>query len=609
MNRFATFAIVVVALAVIAVGCGGATPAAAPAPAPTGAPVIQTVIVGGTPQVQIITATPPPTSAPGMNTDTLYYDLGNSDVPTIDPSLATDTTSVQVDEEFFGGLTRQNDETAAPEPNLATKWDISADGKTFTFHMRNDVPWVKYNQATKKVEQVMDDDGNPRMVTAFDVVYGTKRTLDPRTASQYAYVLTYVEGADAYNQADTTKLSGAEIDKLGDAVGVRAVDTYTVEYKTKDPSSFFVQIAGMWVNYAEPSWLISAQKDRWTEPGIIQTYGPYTLKEWVHDDHMVWVANPFWPGSDSAPKPKIQNIYMYMLDATPAQANYESGKLDVNQGWVPLSDMDRIKADPVLSKELSILPSTCTYYYGFNVTKKPFDNQKVRMAFSEAVDRQSLIDNVLKGGQEPAQWFARPGIAAAPTMKDHPDLGVKFNAADAKKQLADAGFPNGAGLPPITLAYNTNEGHKKIAEAIAQMWKDNLGVQVQVTNQEWKVYLKTLATDSPQVWRLGWCQDYPDANNFDREVFRSDSSQNSTKAVDPAYDKLVDQAAQETDMAKRTALYAQAEDLLVNKDAFIIPIYWYTTVALSKPYVHRTYALGSQHFEKWSLDPHPMVTP
>jgi oligopeptide transport system substrate-binding protein len=609
MNKFTTLAIVVMALAVIAVGCGGATPAA-PAPAPTGAPVIQTVIVGGTPQVQIITATPPPTAAAGMNTNTLYENFGATDVPTIDPSLATDTTSVQVDEEFFGGLTRANDDTAAPDPNLATKWDISPDGKTFTFHMRNDVPWVKYNQATQKVEEVMDDSGNPRMVNAFDVVYGTKRTLDPRTASQYAYVLTYIQGADAFNGADTSKLSGAEIDKLGEAVGVRAVDTYTVEFTTKDPSSFFTQIAGMWVNYAEPSWLIDAQKDRWTEPGIIQTYGPYTLKEWVHDDHMVWVANPFYPGTDSSPKPTIQNIYWYMLDATPAQANYESGKLDVNRGNVPLSDIDRIKADPVMSKELRITPGSCTYYYGFNVTKKPFDNQKVRLAFSEAIDRQSLVDNVTKGGQIPAQWFALPGLNASPTLKDYPDLGVKYNPDDAKKLLADAGFANGAGLPPITLAYNTNEGHKAIAEAIAQMWKDNLGVQVQVTNQEWKVYLKTLTTDSPQIYRLGWCYDYPDANNFDREVFRSDSTQNNTHGVDPAYDKLVDQAALETDTKKREAIYAQAEDLLVNKDAFIAPIYWYTTVELTKPYVHRTYpASTTQHYEKWTLDPHPMVTP
>ncbi len=609
MNKFATFAIVVVALALVAVGCGGATPAAAPGPAPTGVPVVQTVIVAGTPQVQVITATPAPTAAAGMNTDTLYWGTpGAGDVPTVDPSLTEDTTSVQSTEEFFGGLTRQDEETSATQPNLATKWDVTDGGKTFTFHMRNDIPWVKYNQATGKVEQVKDDDGNIRIVNAFDVVYGTKRTLDPRTASPYSYVLTYLAGADAFSGADTSKLSGAELDKLAEKVGARAVDTYTVEFKTTDPSSFFVQIAGMWVNYAEPSWLITDKGERWTEPGIIETYGPYTLKEWVHDDHMTWVANPFWPGTDSSPKPKIQTVYWYMLDATPQLANYEASKLDIS--LVPLSDMDRVKADPTLSKELKIYPDTCTYYYGFNTKKKPFDNVKVRLAFSEAIDRKSLIDNVTKQDQEPAQWFARPGIQAAPTMKDYPDLGIKTDIADAKKQLTDAGYPNGQGLPPITLGYNTNEGHKKIAEAIAQMWKDNLGVQVQITNQEWKVYLKTLKTDAPQIYRLGWCKDYPDTNNFDREVFRSDSGQNNTGGKDPAFDKLVDQAAQETDLKKRTDLYAQAEDLLVKKDAFIAPIYWYTAVRLTKPYVHRTYGVGDlQHIEKWSLDPHPAITP
>jgi len=162
-------------------------------------------------------------------------------------------------------------------------------------------------------------------------------------------------------------------------------------------------------------------------------------------------------------------------------------------------------------------------------------------------------------------------------------------------------------LGEITLMYNTSEGHKKIAEAIQQMWKQHLGVEVKVTNQEWKVYLKTLQTDAPQIWRLGWCQDYPDANNFLKEVFRTGGHESkSTNWSNKKYDDLVDQAARETDLKKRTELYAQAEKILVYDDAVIIPIYWYTRVTLTKPYVKRTFSVlgGLEHIEKWEVQPH-----
>ena len=274
---------------------------------------------------------------------------------------------------------------------------------------------------------------------------------------------------------------------------------------------------------------------------------------------------------------------------------------------VPLADMDRVKADAKLSKELVIAPSFCTYYYGFNTAKKPFDNPKVRLAFSMAVDRKSLIDNVTKGGQEPAQWFARPGLVAAPTIKDYPNLGVKSDAAKAKALLTEAGFADVTKLGEITLMYNTSEGHKKIAEAIQQMWKKNLGVDVKVANQEWKVYLKTLQTDAPQIWRLGWCQDYADANNFTKEVFRTGGHETkATNWSNKKFDDLVDKAMVETDVKKRTDLYAQAEQILVYEDAAIIPIYWYTRVTLTKPYVKRTFSVssGNEHFEKWEVAPH-----
>ncbi|MBI4758384.1 MAG: peptide ABC transporter substrate-binding protein [Chloroflexi bacterium] len=586
------FGLVVLATitSVVLAGCGPT-----PVPTPTAGP---------TPTPKVITQVVTPTPAP--ITGKLFLNLGPGDVPTIDPALSTDTSSVQIVEETTVGLTRQHEETTATEPGIATEWKQSADGLKWTFKLRNDVTWVKYNTATGKVEQVLDKDKKPRVVTAKDFEYGVKRTLNPKTASDYAYVLNFfIKGGEAFNTADTKKLSEAELKKLEDAVGVKALDDFTIEFTTIEPTGFLPMVAGMWVAHAQPSWLIAEKGDRWTEAGFFQGYGPYTLKEWVHESSITIIANPFWPGTANIPKPKINEVTWYMLDDTPAMANYETGKQDAAS--VPLADIDRVKADPKLSKELKIAPILCTYYYGFNTKKKPMDNPKVRLAFSMAVDRVSLIKNVTKGDQEPAQWFSRPGLAGAPTLKDYPDLGVKFNAAKAKALLAEAGYPDGKGLPEITLMYNTHEGHKKIAEAIQQMWKTNLGVEVKVANQEWKVYLKTLQTDSPQIWRLGWCQDYPDANNFDKEVFRTDGHEyKATNWSNKKFDDLVDQAGRETDLKKRTELYAQAEKILVADDAAMIPIYWYTRVTLTKPYVKRTFSVlgGLEHIEKWEVAPH-----
>jgi oligopeptide transport system substrate-binding protein len=293
-------------------------------------------------------------------------------------------------------------------------------------------------------------------------------------------------------------------------------------------------------------------------------------------------------------------------------AEFEAGNLDV--AAVPSTDMDRVKADPTLSKELKISPSFCTYYYGFNTKAPVVDDVRVRQALSLAIDRQSLVDNVLKGGQEPAQWFCRPGLVGCPTIADHPDLGVKFNKDEANK-LLDA-YLTEKNLTrdklDITLVFNTSSGHQLIAESVQQMWKDNLGIDVKLTNQEWKVFLvSTKSKDTPQIFRMGWCLDYPDANNFDREVMAVNGSMNPAENGVPygginwkndKYEELVKQAAVEMDPAKRIELYAQAEQILVYDDAAIIPLYWYTSVGVTQPWIKRTFSLGGhERYEHWEV--------
>jgi oligopeptide transport system substrate-binding protein len=585
------------------------------APAATPETIIQTVIVEGTPQIIEITATPAPTEPPAPEAKVLTLNMGPGDIPTLDPSVAEDTSSNQIIALTTVGLYKQNEVTTALEPGIAESYtsEVNADGEeVVTFKLRPDIAWVRYNGT--EVEQVLDCEGAPRTVKAQDFVYGAQRTLLPATGSPYAYVLSVVKGAADFNNGVTEDFA---------TVGITAPDDMTVQFVFTKPAAYNVNIVSLWVVRAQPSWLIDgddcteARGDRWTETGFNQSYGPYALKEWVHDSYITLTKNPFWAGIESAPAPMIEEVTWTMLDEAPAFAEYEAGNIDV--AAVPLADIDRVKADPTLSAEMVTGPVLCTYYYGFNTKAPNVDNVHLRRALSLAFDRQALIDNVLKAGQEPAQWFSRPGLAGAPTIEEYPDLGVKFDPAKAKEELdayfADTGETLESLQGQVSLFFNTSSGHQKIAEAAQAFWKDNLGLDVQLVNQEWKVYLETVkSTETPQIWRLGWCQDYPDANNFIAENFVPNGSSNpADEAGEPfggvnwkndQFIQLVTDAAVETDLAKRVELYAQAEEILVWEDAAIIPIYWYTRLSVTKPYVTRTFSVlgGMEAIEKWDIN-------
>jgi oligopeptide transport system substrate-binding protein len=532
--------------------------------------------------------------------ETLVIAFGHEDVLTLDPGLVQDTSGVQVGVELFTGLIRLHEETGEVQPGMATDWEVSDDGLVYTFRLRDDVPWVRFNNVTGEVEQVLDDEGNPRIVNCQDFLYGVRRSLDPNTGGSYAYVNWYIENAGAVNGEN-----GEDDPLFGqvEEVAVECLDDFTIQYTLREAAAFFPSIASMWINWAQPQWLIEDKGDRWIEAGFIQNYGPYALFDWTHDASITLVANPFWPGTESIPKPTIKYVHSLFLDSVEQLVNYEAGLLDVAE--VPLAEIDRVRADPVLSEELNISPTRCSYYYGFNTSKPPFDDPKVRRAFSWAIDRQALVENVTKGGQEPARWFARPGLTAAPSPKQGDDFGPPPTAdvEKAREFLAASSYGSAENLPEITLMHNESAGHARIAEAIQQNWKENLGVDVNIATQEWKVYLQILEEDPPQIWRLGWCDDYPDASNFAKDVFHSDSGNNYTGWSNDEFDELVDEAALETDLKKRHDLYVEAEKILVGEDAAIIPLYWYTDVQMTKPYVERTYGAGGQEaFEKWTMD-------
>jgi len=500
---------------------------------------------------------------------TVNLNLG-TEPPTIDPALATDLVSVDVIEQLFLGLTDYDDKTMAVVPELATSWECSKDGLVWTFRLRKDVKWT---------------DGKP--VTAHDIEYAVKRILDPATASDYAYVLYIIKGAKEVNTGEVKDLN---------YIGVKAIDNYTIQFALNHPAGYFPCIAGMWVTRPVPRWAIEKYGDKWTEPENIVTNGPYLLTKWVHEDELILEKNPDY---FDANKVQIERVHCVMIvEESTAMAMYKDGKLD--SIGVPLDDIGRVKRNSALSKELIIRPSLCTYYYGFNNTKPPFDNPLVRKAFSAAIDRKSLVKNVLKGGQMPATTFTCPGIFGHVATEE--GVGIGYNPKAAKKYLADAGYPKGKGLPEITLMFNTSDDHLKIAKAIQKMWKKVLGVEVNLANQDLKVYLKTLSKDASQLFCLSKCADYPDANNWLYEVFHYTDSENRIKWHNAEFDRIVEMAVLEFNPAKRLELYKQAEQILCGEKAAVAPLYYQTIVNLTKNYLKRTFApMGGEHIKDWRI--------
>ncbi len=551
--------------------------------------------------VQVVTATPTV-----YDPITLTLNLG-TEPPTLDPALSTDTTSVDLVANLFMGLTRFDPVTGAVIPYLAETWEVSDDGTIYTFHLRTDIPWVKYNTATAEVDLVTVD-GATRYVNAYDVEYGTKRTIDPATASDYSYVLYIIKNAYAVN-------TGEEGFTLDD-VGVTALDETTVQFELEHPAGYFPAIAGMWIANPTPEWTITAAGDNWIEPGTIVTNGPMVVTEWVHGSEMTLIKNPHWPGADDVQIERIQ--FVMITEASTSFALYENNELD--SAGVPLGELDRVKADPVLSEELVNYADVCTYYYGYTNNKPPMDDVRVRQAFSMAVDKVSLVENVLKGGQIPAGHFAPPGIFGSPVPGT---VGLDYDPTAAAALLQEYLDEKGMTLEEfnalgVTLMHNTSEGHAMIAAAIQQMWSENLGVDVRVENQEWKVYLNTLQNDTPledmpHIWRMGWCADYPDENNWVHEVFNAEAGANRlrrgcvddvcTEIVLSRFDELTEQAGIEQDPAVRLELYFEAEQILSEVEAAYIPIYFYAAVGVTKPWLTRDYPLlGGNNFFEWEID-------
>ncbi len=536
---------------------------------------------------------------------TLDYNWG-TEPPTADPALITDTTSHDLANNLFVGLTRFDPVTHEIMPYLATEWTASADGLTYTFKLRDDIPWVFYNTGTAGIELVYGADGNQRFVNAYDVEYAVKRALDPPTGSTYGYILYSIKNAIPVNSGD----EGYTVDDLG----VKALDKSTIEFTLEYPAGFFPAIVSMATAYPVPSWTIETGGDKWVAPGTIVTCGAYVMSEWIHGSSLTLKKNPYFPMAEDVQIDEVHGV-MIVEDST-AFAMYENGELDTTAA--PLGEIDRIKSDPVLSQEYLSAPGTCTYYLAFTLNKNHVNDVRVRKALAMSIDKVAIVENVLKGGQIPAGQFAIPGlIFGAP---DHGEVGLPYDPEAARALLQEYLDEKGLTVDDLNLEgmFNTSEGHAKILAAIQQMWVDNLGIKVSLSNQEFKVYLthlnkETPLEDMPHIWRMGWCADYPDENNWLYEVFHSTEGANRLRrnCVDDVcqeietdeFDDILKQAQVEQDPAVRKDLYNRAEKMFNEDMAAIIPIYFYTTMAMDKPYLTRYHdSLSGNNFWLWSID-------
>lgn len=532
--------------------------------------------------------------------------LGGNDLETFDPTLAgNDVYGIQVANMLFPGLTILNETTIEVEPGIAT-YTVSEDGLTYTFNIIPEIPWVRYDAASGTVVQLFDEAGNPRYVTAADVVYGWRRTLTSATGAPYSYVLApAVVGGEAAAGADDASLEAAL-----DAVGIRAIDTYTLEIDAPGDFAYLPNIYGMWMARPVPQWAIEEFGDAWIEPQNIASYGPFVVSEWLRDESITFIRNPFWRGTDSIPVPKLDRITNFFLDGSAALANYEAGQLDYIAG-LPPSDIDRIRVQ--YPDQFQVGPGQCTLYYAFNNEKAPFDNVHARRAFSIAIDRAG-VTAFTNRGEVPAAFFTRPEMAAAPLQAESevvapllltdPEARRAAALAELDAYFAETGLTRET-MPSVTLVVSS--GNESLAEVIQNMWAQTLDINVNLEVVEGRTLFRLRASDAPQIYRASWCFDYPDANNWTFEVFRSDNAFADDGGNEPNYasaefDELVNRARVERDTEVRRALYQRAEELLVFEDAAIAPIYYFSTTILSSPRIVRPFSYtGYDSFEKWDI--------
>jgi oligopeptide transport system substrate-binding protein len=478
---------------------------------------------------------------------------GNGSEPgSLDPHRSEGVPAAHILRDLYEGLTTEEVD-ATIVPGAAERWEISADGTVYTFHLRADAKW---------------SNGDP--VTAADFVAGLRRSVDPATGSAYSQILAPIRNADDV-------IAGR---KPPEGLGVEAVDDHTLVIRLIGPTPYLLGLLNHSAAYPIHRPSIAEHGEHFSRPGKLVGNGAFKLTEWVVNGHLTVERNEHYWDNENVVLDKV--VYYPIEDQSTDLKRYRAGEID----WtyeIPNSQYRWLKEN--LADELHVSPQLSTYYYTFNVTRPPFkDNPGLRRALSMAVDREILATKVAGVGEVPAYSFVPPGVGDySPSHLDYESMPVAERVAEAKRLYREAGYSDDKPLE-VELRYNTSENHKKIAIAVAAMWKQALGVKTRLLNEEWKVFLENRKTRAvTEVVRDGWAGDYNDAYTF-IELMHCDHGLNYSGYCNPEYDKLAEAAAVEKDRATRRAIMEKAEAVML-ADHPVFPIYYYVVKRLVKPYV------------------------
>ena len=509
----------------------------------------------------------------GNRTGFLHY--GNGAEPQgLDPHVVTGVPESHIVRAIFEGLAVKNPVTLEPEPGVAERWEISEDGTVYTFYINPDAKW-----------------SNGESMTASDYVWSWNRALHPDTGSLYAYMLYPIVNSEAYSKREITDFS---------EVGVKALDDLTLQVTLNAPTPYFLQLMDHYSTFAvHPETLLKHGKmtDRytpWTRVGNMVSNGAFTLEEWSLNRRIIIEKSEHYWDKDNV---SLNGVYFYPTENVVSEERmFRAEQLHYTQ-TVPL---DKIPAYRERENSPYVqAPYLGTYYYLINTDRTPVDDARVRKALSYALDREKLTKTVLQDTAIPAYSITPPD-----TLGYSPPKLFDYDPEEARRLLAEAGYPNGEGWPGLEIIYNTQEAHRKIAVAIQQMWKEALNIDITISNQEWKVYLNSVSQREFQVARRGWIGDYVDANNF-LDLFLTDGGNNNTGYSDPVYDDIIlNRAPKAKSREERYQLFYDAEKMML-EEMPIIPIYTYTSKHLVHPSVEGIYPnlMDSLNLKYVKLDP------
>ena len=462
----------------------------------------------------------------------------------LDPHIVTGISEMRITKALFDGLTKLEPRNAAPVPAIAERWDISPDGRTYTFHLRTNAVW-----------------STGELITSDDVVWSWFRALSPATAGDYAGQLFYIKGAEDWYNGKITNTAN---------VGIRAVDERTVQVELNSPLAFFLELCSFPTLAIVPRQVIEKHGDRWLHAKPLPTSGAFTLGSWRVNDKVRLLRNPrYW---DAANTPSEIIDVLPTGSANTALNLYETGVADIvwDKDLVPTELMDLLAKRP----DFHSFTYLGTYFFRFNVTKPPFNDARVRRAFALATDKNRIITKLTKGAEQPATHFVPEGVAnySAATAPG-------FNPEAARKLLAEAGFPGGKGFPRVNYTFFGAAGggaklHGKVGIELQQMWRDTLGIEVELRQIERKVFYSSQSKLDYDISMSSWIGDYNDANTF-LDLFTSTSGNNRTGWKSDRYDTLIKEANLQTDLQKRAGIFKQAENILITDDVPIVPIYFY----------------------------------